>query len=553
MSKTGTVKHLPGRYAWIVVAVGLAACSWTPLDGSTTTAPTSSPPMTAPRQADPWDLPDHEAPPVLGPVGSLPSLNESAGCDAPQGVRGPYATVEGRIVDTEALGGPWGAYLGRDMAEIRAHLVPMELPNGDDDPVTVFVHERAVDALQAVIDNLVREQRRGHVYPLDPSATSSFNPRTIPPKRYVSFHAVGIAIDVNSLTNPYREDNVLVTDMPAWFVAAWTEAGWCWGGSWQDIKDPMHFSWKGPRYTPGYPQYPPMPVRTPAGSFRRVLSFDPALGEPGSGATTLIADVDRDGAGDVVVVTRQPGTGRLGVQAAVAIHQFDTCWRDGLTAYSAPEGAALLMADADGDDRPDLWVVGPNGGGTSLVVYTHASGYADHLPVVRTSIPPTSGAVDLADDVDGDGVAELWVIDRGVLTVWAGPRFDTALVQMALPVTIDGSWRFATGDRGGDGVPDLFALGSERLVVLDGAGGFSAAEEVATPAAAQPGALRTGDLDGDGRADLYLVADDGAVTVFLGGDRSGVTDMSLMSWFLEHDDQPWEYRQGCPFDSHAPR
>jgi hypothetical protein len=117
-------------------------------------------------------------------VGPFPSLNESPGCDAPQGVRGPYATVEGGLADTEALGGPWGAYLGRDVAEIRDHLVMMELPNGDRDPVIVFVHERAAAALQEVIDNLVHEQQRGNVYPIDPAATSSFNPDTIPPRRY---------------------------------------------------------------------------------------------------------------------------------------------------------------------------------------------------------------------------------------------------------------------------------------------------------------------------------------------------------------------------------
>ena len=78
------------------------------------------------------------------------------------------------------------------------------------------------------------------------------------PKRYLSFHAVGAAIDINSITNPYRGDNVLVTDMPEWFVKAWTDAGWCWGGDWQTIKDPMHFSWQGPLYTPGYPAAAPV-------------------------------------------------------------------------------------------------------------------------------------------------------------------------------------------------------------------------------------------------------------------------------------------------------
>jgi len=115
------------------------------------------------------------------------------------------------------------------------------------------------------------------------------------------------------------------------------------------------------------------------------------------------------------------------------------------------------------------------------------------------------------------------------------------------------SSRFATGDREGDGVPDLFALGSDGLTVLGGAGGLSPTEEVTTPASARPGTLHAGDFDGDGRADLYLLAADGSVSVYLGGDRTDMADDALMSWFLEKDDQPWEYRQGCPFDPLVPR
>jgi hypothetical protein len=473
-----------------------------------------------------------------------------------QGIRGPYSMHSGIQADGDEVWGPWGEYFGWDIGEVRSHLVPMQLPNGSDPAVTVYVHERAVPALQSVIDNLLREQAQGNVYQIDPRATSSFYPATIPPRRYLSFHAMGIAIDVNSLTNPYREDNVLVTDMPAWFVAAWTDAGWCWGGSWLDIKDPMHFSWKGPRFTPGSGAVAPMPVRTAAGDFSRSVSFDTALGAAGPTAILLAADLDRDGAPDVVEVAPLPGSGRLGVLAAEAIHRFDTCQALGPTPHAVPDGSTVVLADVDGDARPDLVVVGSDNGRASMVVYTHASGYTAHLPVIRTHIPWTSGAVALLDDLDLDGQADLWLIepgDPGRLTVWAGPRFDEALTSTDLPGGSSG-WRFAVGDRGGDGVPDFFALGPGGLVVLDGGSGFEEVERVATtPAAYQTGTLAAGDFDGDGRADLYVIGADGTATVYLGGDRSGVGDEALMSWFLMHDDQPWEYRQGCPFDPMQPR
>ena len=59
--------------------------------------------------------------------------------------------------------------------------------------------------------------------------------------------------------------------MPQWYVSAWRDAGFCWGGDWQTIKDPMHFSWKGPKATPGYDDVPaPFPPSTSAGDFTQV-------------------------------------------------------------------------------------------------------------------------------------------------------------------------------------------------------------------------------------------------------------------------------------------
>ena len=106
----------------------------------------------------------------------------------------------------------------------------------------------------------------------------------------MSFHAVGAAIDINTSTNPYREDNALVTDMPDWFVRAWTDAGWCWGGHWQTIKDPMHFSWQGPLHTETGPSVP-APVRTEPESFTRFLELETSLGPAPDKAHLLLADL----------------------------------------------------------------------------------------------------------------------------------------------------------------------------------------------------------------------------------------------------------------------
>jgi len=64
----------------------------------------------------------------------------------------------------------------------------------------------------------------------------------------LSNHAYGLALDVNSNTNPYIENLSSIgsrsdyTDMPEWFVQLWRDEGYGWGGDWQSKKDAMHFS-----------------------------------------------------------------------------------------------------------------------------------------------------------------------------------------------------------------------------------------------------------------------------------------------------------------------
>ncbi len=60
---------------------------------------------------------------------------------------------------------------------------------------------------------------------------------------YKSAHAFGLAIDINPDTNKYTTNKAsAATDMKQGFVDAFMAEGWSWGGSWTNIKDPMHFS-----------------------------------------------------------------------------------------------------------------------------------------------------------------------------------------------------------------------------------------------------------------------------------------------------------------------
>lgn len=107
--------------------------------------------------------------------------------------------------------------------------------------VAVLVDGRIVPAL-AALDDILLEYRYG---PLA-GQTWGYNCRKITGGVGYSLHAYGIAVDVNSLANPYGPR--LVTDMPPAMIEAIegirTAKGlpvWRWGGRYSGNKDAMHF------------------------------------------------------------------------------------------------------------------------------------------------------------------------------------------------------------------------------------------------------------------------------------------------------------------------
>ena len=112
---------------------------------------------------------------------------------------------------------------------------PFELRDGRGRPLSVVrCHRLAAPALRRVLEDLAA-RNLGH---LINTFDGCFVPRHMgwDPKRALSRHSWGIAVDVNARMFPYgsreRQNDRL--------IAAFSRAGFTWGGDWRQ-PDPMHF------------------------------------------------------------------------------------------------------------------------------------------------------------------------------------------------------------------------------------------------------------------------------------------------------------------------
>ena len=129
----------------------------------------------------------------------------------------------------------------------------------------ISVHNRALPAFQQVANNLAAT---GSFYSTRAGETFGFTARTVSGSRRSAITPSAPPSTSTRGTNPTAEG--LITDMPPWYVDAWRQAGFCWGGDWIGDKDPMHYSWMGPAATPGLRIGPaPLSISRRHGPFQR--------------------------------------------------------------------------------------------------------------------------------------------------------------------------------------------------------------------------------------------------------------------------------------------
>jgi hypothetical protein len=396
------------------------------------------------------------------------NFSEATACGEPY-TRTPNMSREGTLFNSDPILGPFGTYFGRNLAEVRRDLVYWTVPSSGGQRVQV--NKAALPAFMEVTAGLASEAAAGRVYRI--SRVSSFVGRTIAGTNQLSRHALGTAIDFNYPQNPYRADGRLITNMPDWFVQVWRDAGFCWGGDWENAKDPMHFSWIGPKSTEGNGDaMSPRTPRTSIQPFGTVSAghntvFAPVL----SRYQFMVADATGNGAPDVVGLRSHPTGAVIDISSGARL--FDSC---SILRWHIPDRAVLgadhtLSIDVDGDSRQDLVTLSVGASVTGHVA-TRRSGFQD-VTSVDTSLPGDMAVVGGAD-FDADHDADLWAVSTdGTLRVYGGSGWTDLLHTAALPS--GAPVRVAMSDRDGGNLPEVFALyqvgGSSRVEVLRLSGG----------------------------------------------------------------------------------
>lgn len=214
----------------------------------------------------------------------------------------------------------------------------------------------------------------------------------------------------------------------------------------------------------------------------------------------LIADLDRDGVGDIITST---GNGVLVLRS-----NADGTFTSSTTVVGDP--LEMNVTDVDRDGYLDVLV--DSSDTSTTVIHGDGRGGFD-----RTStLPLPSSAVRTTGDVTGDGLEDLvlaTIFNRPFEEFRIYPALASggyaAPVLLSLPLGSNNAASLAVGDFNGDGRGDL-ALDEARdganlrLYLQDSLGNLAPSLEIARQRGASSSSLIATDLNHDGRADLAI-------------------------------------------------
>ena len=241
------------------------------------------------------------------------------------------------------------------------------------------------------------------------------------------------------------------------------------------------------------------------------MSFDKAAAVgSNSGASILqlaVADIDRDGLGDLVSVTGNTLRLLSGTPGTL---------QDALTLDNAVGTLAVALADLNRDSKPDLVLVTA----TDVEVY-------DNTQTVVPGLPPQAHATrltaapqdDLAlGELNGDGRIDAVVCTANALLIMLGD--SDGLFSQSQSIGLTGGFSPIIADVDGNGFADVVlaqqgALGKLLFLPGLGDGTLGAAQPVTLQANTQAVKLSAADLNGDRLGDVAVVDNASNVQILL--------------------------------------
>lgn len=248
----------------------------------------------------------------------------------------------------------------------------------------------------------------------------------------------------------------------------------------------------------------------PVGPGAQVLSLGVAVGDlDGDRELDVVASNSRLGTDVLSSVTVMFGTGGGGLK---------TLPTPGSTFTSGLQPYGLLLADLNGDTRPELIV--PNFTGGTLTVFPAWD--KGTLPSPTSIAIGTNPVVAVAGELTGDGMTDVAVANYGSnnVVVMAGNGFGGLTPQVSLNTALSLPRGLVAADWNGDKRTDLAVscFATHYVVVfLNTPTGFLYGGLAMLPGGSGPQELATGDFNADGKPDLAVANySAGTVGVMLG-------------------------------------